>query len=295
MHEQQSYRGEERGMLTLVPTPIGNLEDMTYRAVSVLQAADVIAAEDTRHTKKLCHAFEIQTPLISYHEHNMHTRGPELLERIRSGEHVALVSDAGTPAISDPGARLTQEAKAEQLTVTALPGANAALTALTASGLPTEAFLFAGFVSRQKKKRIEELEQWKPVQATLLFYESPHRVAAFLQAALEVYGTRRAVIAREMTKQYETIISGTIEELAAWSGDTEIRGECVVLIEGADDETAASLEPSAWWEELTPAAHAAHYVEKEGMKPKDAVKLAAKERGVPKRDVYQAYHVDTDD
>ncbi|SDO59164.1 16S rRNA (cytidine(1402)-2'-O)-methyltransferase [Alkalicoccus daliensis] len=292
MNEQRSFMDKEAaGKITLVPTPIGNLDDMTYRAVKTLQEADVIAAEDTRHTKKLCHVFEIATPLVSYHEHNKRSRGEELLARVRSGEHVAVVSDAGMPAVSDPGAELVYAAKAEGLPVIALPGANAALTSLIASGLPTDSFTFIGFVDRKKKKRKQVLTSWQAVPSTLLFYESPHRLKEMLEASLEVLGDRRAAIGRELTKQYETIITGTLAELVNWAEDLEIKGECVLLIEGASEEEQEAAEGTAWWEPLSVVEHVEKYIEA-GEKSKQAIKLTAIDRDLPKRDVYQAYHIE---
>lgn len=292
MQEQRSFQQQEiqKGRITLVPTPIGNLDDMTYRAVAVLQEADVIAAEDTRHTKKLCHVFQITTPLVSYHEHNKRFRGEELLARVREGEHVAVVSDAGMPAISDPGAELVYAAKQEGLTVIALPGANAALTSLVASGLSTESFTFVGFVDRKKKKRKEVLASWQAVPSTLMFYESPHRLKEMLDVSLEVLGDREAAIGRELTKHYETMITGKLSELAAWAEDKEIKGECVLLIAGATKEEQQEAEGTAWWEELSVAAHVETYVAA-GEPSKQAIKQTALDRNVPKRDVYQAYHV----
>jgi 16S rRNA (cytidine1402-2'-O)-methyltransferase len=293
MHEQKSFSKdlENKGKLFLVPTPIGNLDDMTYRAVKTLKEADVIAAEDTRHTKKLCHVFDITVPLVSYHEHNKRVRGEELLKRIRNGEKVALVSDAGMPAVSDPGADLAAEAKKEGLTVVALPGANAALTALISSGLSTEAFTFIGFVERKKKQRKEILDSWRLVPSTLIFYESPHRVNEFLKAAFDIFGDRRAAVAREITKQYETIITGTLSELQAWAEAEELKGECVVLVAGASAEEQQEAAEESWWQELTIKEHVEVYVEK-GKPAKQAVKDAAVDRRLPKREVYQAYHVE---
>lgn len=291
MIEQRSFTGDEAvGKITLVPTPIGNLDDMTYRAVKTLQEADVIAAEDTRHSKKLCHVFDIATPLVSYHEHNKRSRGEELLERVRNGEHVAVVSDAGMPAVSDPGADLVYAAKKEGLPVIALPGANAALTSLIASGLSTESFTFVGFVDRKKKKRKQVLAFWSGVPSTLMFYESPHRLKEMLEVSLEVLGDRNAAIGRELTKQYETIITGTLSELAEWAAAQEIKGECVLLIAGASMEEQEAAE-EAWWETLSLTEHVEKYMEA-GEKSKQAIKLTAVDRGIAKRDVYQAYHVE---
>lgn len=293
MHEQKSFSKEleGKGKIFLVPTPIGNLDDMTYRAVKTLQEADVIAAEDTRHTKKLCHVFDITAPLLSYHEHNKRTRGEELLERVRKGEQVAVVSDAGMPAISDPGADLAAEAKKEGLPVVALPGANAALTALVGSGLPTDSFTFIGFVERKKKQRKEILDSWRRVPSTLIFYESPHRVSDFFKAALEVFGDRQAAAAREITKKYEAIATGSLSELSTWAEETELKGEFVILIAGASEEEQQEAAEESWWQKLSVKEHVEVYIE-QGRPPKQAVKDAAVDRKLPKRDVYQAYHID---
>ncbi|CAM3986567.1 16S rRNA (cytidine(1402)-2'-O)-methyltransferase [Alkalicoccus chagannorensis] len=273
----------------MVPTPIGNLNDMTYRAVTTLQEADIIAAEDTRHSKKLCQVFDIHTPLISYHEHNEQSRGEELLGRLEEGAHIALITDAGTPGISDPGAVIASRAAEAGFTVTALPGASASVTALSASGLPSDTFAFIGFVERKKQKRLEELQRWKQTPATLLFYESPHRTAVLVQAALDVFGNRRAVVVRELTKQHETFLRGTLEELASSLEGVTLKGECMLLVEGASAADMGS--ETTWWQELTMKEHVEALVA-EGESSKEAVKTAAKERGVPKRDVYQAYHVE---
>ncbi|QKS69628.1 16S rRNA (cytidine(1402)-2'-O)-methyltransferase [Paenalkalicoccus suaedae] len=292
MREQRSFK-EDGGALYLVPTPIGNLEDMTYRAIATLKEADLIAAEDTRHTKKLCHAFEITTSLISYHEHNKEEREEQLLAKIREGQMIALVSDAGMPAISDPGADLVAAAKKEGLKVIALPGANAALTGLIASGLSTDSFTFVGFVDRKKKKRKEIFQQWQPIASTLLFYEAPHRLKDMLADAYDVFGDREASVCREITKQYETIITGTLKELVEWSQQGEIRGECVVLISGASYEEQKEAEGEAWWAHLSILDHVQSIID-QGESSKDAIKTVAKERSLPKREVYQAYHVESE-
>src|SRR5690625_5001717 len=196
MKEQNSFLREEIGYLYLVPTPIGNLEDMTFRAISTLQEADLIAAEDTRQTLKLLRHFEIDTPLVSYHEHNKKKVGKSLIAKMISGEMIALVSDAGMPAISYPGQVLVEEALSEQLQVIALPGANAALTSLIASGLPTDQFYFVGFLPRSKRECLQALKKVKQIEATLLFYESPYRLKETLQAMRTVFGDRSICIGR---------------------------------------------------------------------------------------------------
>ncbi|PYZ95449.1 16S rRNA (cytidine(1402)-2'-O)-methyltransferase [Alteribacter lacisalsi] len=289
MYVQKSFKddGESSGILYLVPTPIGNLEDMTYRAVKVLKEADVIAAEDTRNTMKLCHVFDIATPLVSYHEHSRQNREDQLIERLLNGETVALVSDAGMPAISDPGQDLVKRCVEEKLKVVPLPGANAALTALIASGLPTDMFAFVGFLNRKKKIKHEQLEQWRSSRETLLFYESPHRVAATLGDMREVLGNRNAVLCRELTKKHEEFLRGTLEELQKHCESAPLKGEMVILVEGRTGEE--SNEEEQWWEGLATADHVKVYIDK-GMSSKDAVKAVANDRNENKRDVYKAFH-----
>ncbi|UOQ44687.1 16S rRNA (cytidine(1402)-2'-O)-methyltransferase [Halobacillus salinarum] len=289
MISQKSFSSDRQtGTLYIVPTPIGNLEDMTYRAVTVLNEVDHIAAEDTRNTKKLLTHFQISTPLISYHEHNKHTRGPQLLERMQHGETCAVVSDAGMPGISDPGADLVKEAVGAGIPVIPLPGANAALPALAASGLSTEQFFFYGFLPRKKKDRQAELERLDTYRCTLIFYESPHRLKEMLSHLFEHFGHRQAVLARELTKRYEEFLRGTLEELVNWAQENEVRGEFCVLVEGTQEE---EVEDKFWWTHLSLVEHVNHYVEKEGMKSKEAIKQTSLDRKLSKRDVYQAYHV----
>ncbi|SDZ66564.1 16S rRNA (cytidine1402-2'-O)-methyltransferase [Evansella caseinilytica] len=294
MYIQKSFRDEQAtgGCLYLVPTPIGNLQDMTYRAVEILKTADVIAAEDTRHTKKLCHVFAIDTPLISYHEHNKREREEELVQRVKDGQVIALVSDAGMPAISDPGADLVARFSAEELPVIALPGANAALTALITSSLSTEQFTFLGFPERRKNERVSLLEEWQYHPGTMIFYEAPHRLKETLKDMLEVFGDRSMALCRELTKQYETIVRGTISEIGGHVEEEGIKGECVLVISGATQEEQEQQKTvPAWWEQLSVIEHVDAHIEK-GMSPKDAVKETAKERQLKKRDVYRMYHVD---
>jgi 16S rRNA (cytidine1402-2'-O)-methyltransferase len=291
MWKQKSFeREQEKGILYLVPTPIGNLEDMSMRAIRILKEADWIAAEDTRNTKKLCHYFEIETPLISYHEHNKQASGHKIIERLKEGAKIALVSDAGMPTISDPGNELVTAAAENQLTVVPLPGANAALTALIASGLKTQPFYFYGFLDRQKKVKRKELEQLANISSTILFYESPHRLKETLLIMEEIVGDRRVVLCRELTKKFEEFIRGTISEVRQWASDEEVRGEFCIVMEGAT-ENVTSEEMNSWWQTLTVEEHVEHYISVKGFSSKDAIKLTAKDRGLQKRDVYQAYHI----
>ncbi|RBW67667.1 16S rRNA (cytidine(1402)-2'-O)-methyltransferase [Bacillus taeanensis] len=291
MVQQQSFQqASSKGQLYLVPTPIGNLEDMTFRAVRILKEANVIAAEDTRQTKKLCNYFEIDTPLISYHEHNKEVSGQKLKERILNGDTIALVSDAGTPAISDPGYELVVSCIEAEIAVIPLPGANAALTALIASGLPTDQFYFYGFLPRQKKEKKEVLEELKNIRSSLIFYEAPHRVKETLKEVEALFGNRNMVTARELTKKYEEFIRGSISDVRSWFQENDPRGEFCFIVEGASELEIKSEE--VWWESFTLKDHVNYYCEEEGLNPKDAIKKAAKDRNLPKREVYQAYHVE---
>ncbi|WP_369901553.1 16S rRNA (cytidine(1402)-2'-O)-methyltransferase [Bacillus manliponensis] len=289
MWQQKSFQMNERGALYLIPTPIGNLEDMTFRAIRMLKEVDIIAAEDTRQTKKLCNYFEIETPVMSYHEHNKEVSGRKILDLLEEGKTVAIVSDAGMPCISDPGYDIVIEALAEQYHVIPLPGANAALTALIASGLETKNFYFYGFLQRNKKERKAELETLRYVPSTIMFYEAPHRLSDTLSSMLEVLGNRQIVLSRELTKKFEEFIRGSVEEAIQWAKENEIRGEFCILVEGSDEEPETE---AAWWETLTVEEHVEHYINEKKMSSKDAIKLVAKERNMSKRDVYQAYHVE---
>ena len=289
MSSQKSFE-KEKGLLYLVPVPIGNLEDMTVRAIRIMKEADVIAAEDTRNTKKLCNYFEIATHVVSYHEHSSEAAGRKLIERIQAGETVALVSDAGTPCISDPGHDLVLMAIEAGVSVVPLPGANAAVTALIASGITPQPFFFYGFLSRGKKEKKKELEKLAIIEHTFILYESPHRLKETLSLMNEyVGGKRRIVLSRELTKKFEEFLRGTIEEAAVWAAESDIRGEFCLIVEGSGEEPAAASEEK-WWSGLTIEAHVTHYVEEQGMNPKEAIKQAAKERDLPKREDYAAYH-----
>lgn len=289
MWQQKSFQSAEEGTLFLVPTPIGNLEDMTFRALRTLKEADLIAAEDTRQTKKLCNYFEIETPVISYHEHNKETSGHKILDLLQEGKTVALVSDAGMPCISDPGYELVEEAVRRQCTVVPLPGPNAALTALVASGLPTQHFYFYGFLQRQKKERKQELEQLRYIKDTIIFYEAPHRLSESLTAILDAFGNRQIAVCRELTKKFEEFIRGSLDEVIEWSKTSEVRGEFCILVEGSKEEEPAE---EAWWESLSLVAHVQYYIDEQQLSSKDAIKAAAKDRNMSKRDIYQAYHVE---
>lgn len=296
---QNSYDQQNAacGALYLVATPIGNLEDMTYRAVKILQEADVIAAEDTRETRKLLSHFEIQgKKLYSYHEHNKRASGPELVRLMQEGLRIALVSDAGLPAISDPGADLAQLAVEAGISVIPIPGANAALSALIASGLPTDRFLFIGFLPRDRKSIDDLLLSVKRESASILLYESPHRVVKTLVRIQEVLGNRRVAVAREITKRYEQFVRGTVQACIDYYEAEPPLGECCIVIEGMTAEWMESLPPDdIWWTSLSIAEHVAHYEQSEGLPRKEAMKQAGKDRGISKRDIYQRLLADSDE
>ncbi|SFA49501.1 16S rRNA (cytidine1402-2'-O)-methyltransferase [Parageobacillus thermantarcticus] len=287
--QQKSFDDNDKGTLYIVPTPIGNLEDMTFRAVRILQEVDMIAAEDTRQTKKLLNHFKIHTPIISYHEHNKYKSGPQIVERLKAGKSVALVSDAGMPGISDPGHELIVSALKERCPVVPLPGANAALTALVASGLSTNHFYFFGFLERTKKEKKEQLESLKKIRETMIFYEAPHRMQETLMMMHEVFGERRVVLCRELTKRFEEFIRGNLSEIVEWVKINEIRGEFCVIVEGAK-ETQEDEETEAWWHSLTPIEHVEYYIQEKNFTTKEAIKQTAKDRNMSKREVYRQYH-----
>lgn len=289
MITQKSFDDASAGVLYVVPTPIGNLEDITYRALKTLEEASIIAAEDTRNTKKLLNHFEINTALISYHEHNKLAREEQLIERIIRGEKIAIVSDAGMPAISDPGYELVQAAIEQEQKVVVLPGANAAICALVGSGLPADQFYFYGFLPRKKKDKETELERLKNIQATLLFYESPYRIKDTIKSMQDVFETREVVLARELTKRFEEYVRGTIQEVMDWAAENEVKGECCIVVKGADPSQIE--EGSLWWSNLSVVEHVNYYIEEKDETSKEAIKKTAKERKLPKRDVYREFHV----
>lgn len=288
---QKSYQeeqGKPSGKLYLVATPIGNLEDMTFRAVRILKEADIIAAEDTRQTRKLLTHYEITPPkLVSYHEHNKAASGPELIRLIIEGKNLALVSDAGLPAISDPGHDLVKLAIEQGISVIPVPGANAALSALIVSGLATDQFHFVGFLPRDHKERGDRLVHIQDYEGTLLMYESPHRIIKTLEAMLEVWGDRHVVLARELTKRYEELARGSLSELLLWLQEYPPLGEYCIVAEGANPELLKKKK-DAWWKSLSLEEHVVHYEEQGQCTRKEAMKKVAKDRELSKRDVYQA-------
>lgn len=285
MQQQKSFQ-KESGNLYLVPTPIGNLEDMTFRGVRTLEEVDIIASEDTRHTQKLLNHFSITTPQISLHEHNYKERIPQLIARLEEGANIAQVSDAGMPSISDPGHELVEACIEQGIPVIALPGASAGITALIASGLAAQPFLFYGFLPRKQGEAIQTLETLKLIESTLIFYESPKRLASTFTLVEKVWGgQRRCVLCRELTKRYEEYTRGTVQELLAYTQENEIKGECCLLFEGYQKETEIiSLEEVDWKQEVEKK------MVEEQISSKVAIKQVAKQFGVKKQDVYQAYH-----
>lgn len=275
--------GNEAGTLYLCATPIGNLEDMTFRAVRMLSEVKLIAAEDTRHTRKLLSHYEIHTPLISYHEHNKFEQGSVLVERLLLGEDIAIVSDAGLPGIADPGSHLVGLAIEAGVTVTPLPGANAALSGLICSGLDTTRFAFAGFLPKTTKKRCEVLSVLADRQETLLFYESPHRLKSSLGEMREFFGgERQAVAARELTKKFEEFVRGTLDSLIAHFMDNQPRGEFCLIVAGSDGTVEKERV-----EERNPVILVLQFIES-GMDKKAAIKQTAVTLNMSRRDVYQA-------
>lgn len=286
---QKSFANEIEGSIILVPTPIGNLEDITYRALNTLKTATVIAAEDTRNTRKLLNYFKITTPLTSYHEYTKKEKIEKLINEAESGAKIAVVSDAGMPAISDPGTDIVEAALERNIKVIVLPGANAALSALVGSGLSTNEFYFYGFLPRKKKEMVEVLERLRSIPATLLFYESPFRVKQTLNVLHETLGNREIALARELTKRFEEYIRGTMEEVLTWTETNELKGEFVIVVEGASEDETDALED--WWTGLDMKEHVEHYMDKERLSSKEAIKQTAVDRGIPKREVYQNYHI----
>lgn len=280
MNRQKSFENE-KPTLYLVATPIGNLSEMTYRAVETLKNVNFIAAEDTRNTVKLLNHFEIDTKLISHHEHNLVTSIPKIIQLLEEGNDIALVSDAGYPAISDPGYELVKAAISKDINIVPISGANACLNALVVSGIAPRPFLFYGFLDHQDKKKKKELELLKKYQETIVFYEAPHRIKKTLKLMLDIFGNRHIALCREITKKHEEINRGTIEEILTVVDD--MKGEMVIVVEGAID-----VEEDVVFEQSI-EEHVNEYIEK-GMSTKDAIKEVAKQRNVSKNVVYQEYH-----
>ena len=273
------------GTLYLCATPIGNLEDMTYRAVRLLGEVDLIAAEDTRHSIKLLNHFDIHTPMTSYHEYNKVEKARVLVEKLKSGMNIACITDAGTPGISDPGEELVRQCCEAGIKVTALPGAVACVTALIISGLPTRRFCFEAFLPSDKKEKQEVLEELKDETRTIIIYEAPHRLVRTLKELLETLGDRRMTVLRELTKKHETAFTTTLSEAVAYYEAEAPRGECVLVLEGRSRQQMKE-ESQAAWKEMDIEEHMQKYLD-QGMDKKEAMKQVAKDRGVGKRDVYR--------
>lgn len=273
------------GKLYLCATPIGNLEDMTYRVVRTLKEVDLIAAEDTRNSIKLLNHFEIKTPMTSYHEHNKIEKGKKLVEKLQAGMNIALITDAGTPGISDPGEELVKMCYEAGIEVTSLPGAAACITALTLSGMSTRRFAFEAFLPTDKKEKQEVLKELENETRTIILYEAPHRLLRTLGELRDNLGNRRITICRELTKKHETAFATTIEEAISFYKLNEPKGECVLVVEGKSREELRQ-EETAKWEEMSIQQHMDYYLAQK-IEKKDAMKLVAKDRGIGKREVYQ--------
>ena len=273
------------GTLYLCATPIGNLEDMTFRVIRILKVVDLIAAEDTRNSIKLLNHFEIQTPMTSYHEYNKYEKGRKLVEKLLEGQNIALITDAGTPGISDPGEELVKMCYEAGVPVTSLPGAAACITALTISGLSTRRFAFEAFLPSDKKEREQILKELEHETRTVILYEAPHRLVKTLKLLLEHLGNRKITVCRELTKKHETAFAATLEEAVTYYEANTPKGECVLVLAGKSREQMQEEERKQW-EEMTIEEHMEVYL-KQGMDKKTAMKAVAKDRGVSKRDIYQ--------
>ncbi|AGY40107.1 16S rRNA (cytidine(1402)-2'-O)-methyltransferase [Streptococcus ilei] len=283
MQIQRSFKDQrETGTLFLVPTPIGNRDDMSYRMIQTLKEVDLIAAEDTRNTGLLLKHFEIRTPQISFHEHNAMEKIPDLLAHLESGKNVAQVSDAGLPSISDPGHDLVKAAIEREIPVVAVPGPSAGITGLIASGLAPQPHIFYGFLPRKEGQQKAFFQEKRDYPETQIFYESPHRVRATLQNMLAVYGDRPVVLVRELTKIYEEYTRGTIAELVAYLEENPLKGECLLIVEGASEQEA-NLEEVDLIQEID-------LLVQSGIKKNQAIKQVAKQFGLQKSDLYARYH-----
>ena len=278
------------GTLFLCATPIGNLGDMTPRGIETLQTVDVIAAEDTRNSIKLLNHFDIHTPMTSYHEYNKVEKAKQLIGQLLSGQNIALITDAGTPAISDPGEVLVKMCHENGVPVTSLPGPAACITALTLSGLSTRRFCFEGFLPADKKEKRAVLEELKTESRTMILYEAPHHLVRTLEELYETLGDRKITLCRELTKKFETVFPATLEKALEYYKSEEPRGEYVLVLEGRSLEEKRQEEIAAW-ENMSIEEHMSYY-ENQGMDSKSAMKQVAKDRGVGKRDIYQYLHKD---
>lgn len=272
------------GTLYLCATPIGNLEDITYRVVRILNEVDLIAAEDTRNSIKLLNHFNIKTPMTSYHEFNKYDKAVTLVEKLQAGENIALITDAGTPGISDPGEELVKEAAAAGITITSLPGAAACITALTISALPTRRFAFEAFLPSEKKERARIIEELKSETRTMIIYEAPHRLAKTLTELYNALGNRSITICKELTKRYENAFRTDLQQACRFYEENEPKGEFVLVIEGKSFESIEE-EKRLEFSDMTIEEHMQSYLDK-GVEKKEAMKFVASDRGISKRDVY---------
>ncbi|MGX7013252.1 16S rRNA (cytidine(1402)-2'-O)-methyltransferase [Vagococcus silagei] len=290
MRKQKSFKGETNsfGKLYLVPTPIGNLEDMTFRSVKTLHDVALIASEDTRNTQKLLNHFEIKTKQISLHEHNVKERIPELITYLEEGTSIAQVSDAGMPSISDPGHELVLAAIEAEIAVVALPGASAGITALIASGITPQPFTFYGFLPRKKGEQLSELEKLAKHRETLIFYESPYRVAKTLETMLTHFEpTRLVTVCRELTKIHEEYLRGSLSEVLEYCQETPLKGECCLIVEGFSGEAVLEVAVDL---NLSLKEQVILLMENEKLTSKEAIKKVAKRQGLKKQEVYLEYH-----
>ncbi|MCK8625038.1 16S rRNA (cytidine(1402)-2'-O)-methyltransferase [Apilactobacillus sp. TMW 2.2458] len=290
MKTQSSFaKSVDSGKLYLVPTPIGNLDDMTFRAIKTLKAVDLIAAEDTRHTQQLLNHFEIENKKISFHEHNTQERIPLLVDKLKNGENIAQVSDAGMPSISDPGKELVRACIDADIPVIPLPGANAGLTALIASGLAPQPFYFYGFLKRKKNEQIDELKNLNHLKSTFIIYESPYRLKKTLSNMCEVLGnSRQAVVCRELTKKFEEFNRGKLSELLNWATENTPRGEFLIIVDG-NSEDVNDNENDTFLTKMSINEQVDYFISKD-MKTNDAIKKVAKMHGVKKQEIYNLYH-----
>jgi len=275
-----------QGKLYLCATPIGNLEDITFRVLNTLREVDLIAAEDTRNSIKLLNHFEIKTPMTSYHEYNKIEKAYQLVEKMKAGQNIALITDAGTPGISDPGEDLVRICYESGIEVTSLPGAVACVTALTLSGLPTRRFCFEAFLPKDKKERNAILESLKTETRTIILYEAPHHLKKTLSELFDTLGDRKISLCRELTKRYETVFPATLSSAISYYEENEPRGEYVLVLEGKSQQELVEESRKAF-ESMSLEEHMAYY-ENQGISHKEAMKLVAKDRGVSKRDIYAA-------
>lgn len=289
IQKNSSFRNlDSKGALYLVPTPIGNLKDMSPRAVETLKQVDLIAAEDTRNTQKLLNYFDIKTKQISFHKFNTKERIPELIQKLNNGQDIAQVSDAGTPSISDPGHELVESCIKNEIRVIAIPGPSASITALIASGILPQPFIFYGFLPRKKSEQINELEKLNGQEYTQVYYEAPHRLKKTLENMVTVFGEKRKVVlCRELTKRYEEYIRGNLQEALEWSTNEDVRGEFVIVVQG---NKKCENEIQDVQCKLTIKEQVQRLIDQQGIKPNAAIKIVAKNNNLKKQEVYNEFH-----